>query len=106
MLNERAVNPQNVRQEIGAMANACKSRALTRPEFLRLPKSGNLCPYSGLSRSGMNALILPTPGNNYRPPVRSVSLRARGQLRAVRLVVYDSLMAYLHSLADKQYPTP
>ncbi len=70
----------------------------TRPEFVRLPKPGTLCPWTGLSRSKLNELILPSPLNGHRPPVRSVSLRNRGQIRAVRLICFDSLMAYLRSL--------
>lgn len=69
-----------------------------RPEFVRLPKPGTLCPWTGLSRSKLNELILPSPLNGYRPPVRSLSLRNRGQIRAVRLICFDSLMAYLRSL--------
>ena len=72
--------------------------ANARPEFMRLPKSGSLCPWSGLSRSKLNELILPSPLNGHRPPVRSISLRNRGQIRAVRLISFDSLMAYLRSL--------
>lgn len=69
-----------------------------RPEFIRLPKPRTLCPWTGLSRSKLNELILPSPLNGFRPPVRSVSLRNRGQIRAVRLVDFDSLMAYLRNL--------
>jgi len=68
-----------------------------KPEFIRLPKAGTLCPHSGLSRSKMNELVLPSPVNNFKPPVKSISLRNRGQVKAVRLVVFDSLMAYLRS---------
>jgi hypothetical protein len=68
------------------------------PEFIRLPKPRTLCAWTGLSRSELNELILPSPLNGFRPPVRSVSLRNRGQIRAVRLVDFDSLMAYLRSL--------
>jgi hypothetical protein len=65
------------------------------PEFIRLPKPRQLCPWTGLSRSKMNELILPCPANGGRPPVKSVSLRKRGSLRGTRLVVYDSLISYL-----------
>jgi hypothetical protein len=68
-----------------------------KPEFLRLPKSGTLCPHSGLSRSKLNELVLPCAANGFKPPVASISLRNRGQVKAVRLVVYDSLMTYLRS---------
>lgn len=68
-----------------------------RPEFLRLPRTGKRCPVTGLSRSMMNALILPTDENNHRPPVRSVVLRRPGNIRGVRLVDASSLLAYLRS---------
>ena len=73
------------------------------PEFIRLPKAGSLCPRTGLSRSKLNELILPSPLNRFHPPVRSVSLRNRGQVKAVRLVVFDSLMAYLRQLEAEQF---
>ena len=74
---------------------------ITIPEFIRLPKPCARCPYTGLSRSGMNNLVLPTKANNFRPPVRSVSLRKRGQLKAVRLIVYESLLGYARSLEQQ-----
>jgi hypothetical protein len=70
-----------------------------RPEWLRLPKKGR-CPYSGLSRSALNELILGSEQNGGRPAVKSVSLRKRGQLRGTRLINYDSLMDYIASQAD------
>ena len=79
-------------------ARASEQPQALRPEFIRLPKPGTLCPWTGLSRSKLNELILPSPLNGHRPPVRSVSLRNRGQIRAVRLINFDSLMAYLRSL--------
>ena len=75
---------------------------LHKPEFIRLPKSPALCPHSGLSRSKLNELVLPCIANDFRPPVRSISLRKRGQTKAVRLVVYDSLMVYLRSFLQDQ----
>ena len=65
-----------------------------RPEFIRLPKLG-LCPFSGLSRSKIYTLILPHEDNDFRPPVRSLSLRKPGQIKGTRLVVLESLLAYL-----------
>lgn len=76
--------------------------AAFQPEFIRLPKAGSLCPFTGLSRSKLNELILPSPLNRYRPPVRSISLRNRGQMKAVRLIVFDSLKAYLRQLEAEQ----
>jgi hypothetical protein len=65
------------------------------PEFIRLPKPGQLCPWTGLSRSKMNELILPCAANDWKPPVKSVSLRKKGSLRGTRLIVYESLVSYL-----------
>jgi hypothetical protein len=45
----------------------------------------------------MNELVLPSLLNNFKPPVKSISLRNRGQVKAVRLVVYDSLLGYIRS---------
>jgi hypothetical protein len=72
------------------------------PEFIRLPKPGTLCRWTGLSRSKLNELILPSPLNSFKPPVRSLSLRNRGQIKAVRLIVLDSLLGYLRSLLEQQ----
>jgi hypothetical protein len=73
----------------------------TKPEFIRLPKSGTQCFHTGLTRSKMNQLVLPCAANGFKPPVKSISLRCRGQIKAVRLVVYDSLMAYLRSFLEE-----
>ena len=70
----------------------------TRPEWTRLPKEG-LCPWSSLSRTKLNSLIL---GDN--PPVKSVSLRKRGQIKGTRLIHLPSLLEYLH--AQMEAPTP
>ena len=65
------------------------------PKYIRLPKSGTYCPWTGLSRSKLNQLILPTAENHYSPPVKSCSLRPPGSIRGTRLILYESLMAYL-----------
>lgn len=64
-----------------------------RPVYIRLPKSGTLCPYSSLSRSVLNSLIL---GPN--APVKSVSLRKRHALKGTRLIHLQSLLDYLGEL--------
>jgi hypothetical protein len=64
------------------------------PEFIRLPIKG-LCPITGLSRSKIYELILPSESNNYKPPVKSVSLRKPGQIKGTRLIVLQSLLDYL-----------
>lgn len=69
--------------------------AAIQPEFLRLPKPGRLCPLTGLARSAINELILPTSRNGFKPPVRSFSLRKPGARFGIRLVDYASLRAYI-----------
>lgn len=66
------------------------------PEFIRLPKTGTLDPLTGLTRSKLNELVLPCPANDHKPPVKSVCLRQRGAVKGVRLIVFKSLMDYLH----------
>jgi len=66
-----------------------------RPEFIRLPLHG-LCPWTGLSRSKLNELILPNPANGFRPPVKSVSLAPLGKTKGVRLIYLESLLDCLH----------
>jgi hypothetical protein len=61
----------------------------TRPEWLR-PK--DIPKFFGIGRSKAYELI--SDGK-----VKSVSLRKRGQKHGTRLVSYDSLAAYLESLA-------
>jgi hypothetical protein len=65
------------------------------PEFLRLPPPGRLCPHTGLSRSYLNSIILPTEANGHKPPVRSFCIRQRGAKTGVRLVSYESLRNYI-----------
>ena len=71
-----------------------------KPEFIRLPKGGTRCPYTGLSRSKMNQLVLPCKENDFKPAVESKVLRKRGTIRGTRLIVFDSLMGYLNGLDD------
>jgi len=71
-------------------------RQVERPEFIRLPKGGPEH-YTGLTRSKLNALVLPCPENNGKPPVRSVCLRQPGRQKGVRLIHLKSLLDYLNS---------
>ena len=65
------------------------------PLFVRLPKAGEHCPISGLTRGVLNTLILPMRVNNFAPPVKSISLKKPGAKRACRLISYESLRSYL-----------
>ncbi len=65
-------------------------KSAPRPEWLR-PK--DIPKYFGIGRSKTYELI--ADGK-----VKSVSLRQRGQKHGTRLISYDSLAAYLESLAS------
>jgi hypothetical protein len=71
------------------------------PETIRLPKPGELDPYFGMGRSALNELILPTPRNKFKPPVRSFVLRQRGAKTGIRLIDFASLRTYIRNHEDK-----
>lgn len=74
------------------------------PEFLRLPHPGQKCQVCGLSRSTLNELVLATPENGFKPPVRSFVLRKRGAKTGIRLIDYESLREFIrrHPADDSQ----
>src|SRR5437879_4361768 len=78
-------------------------KQIVRPEFIRLPKPRESDPYTGLSRSSLNALVWPCRENDFRPPVRSCTLRRRGTTKGVRLIDFQSLMDYLNSKVEPAY---
>jgi hypothetical protein len=67
-----------------------------RPFFIRLPPTGKAkrCVWTGLSRSAMADLCVKSERNPH-PPVESFLIKKPGAKHAVRLVVFESLMAYL-----------
>ena len=65
------------------------------PVYIRLPKAGKRCPRTGLTRSALNNLILPTKQNRYNPPVASKSIRQKGKVRGIRMILWESLKTYL-----------
>jgi hypothetical protein len=69
-------------------------------EFLRLPPVGQRCPVTGMSRSALNNLILPTPANGNKPPVKSFCLRQRGARTGIRLIDYQSLRNFILAHAE------
>ena len=76
------------------------SEGACAPSYVRVPQNGKRCPVTGLCRTHINGLVLPTPGNNYTPAVRSVVLKTRGKVRGVRLVDVSSLIGFIESQAD------
>ena len=70
------------------------------PETIRLPKGGEHDPHFGLTRSFINALVLPTEENNFKPKVRSFVMRHKGARKGVRLVDFQSLKNYIMAHAE------
>jgi hypothetical protein len=71
--------------------------ASTEPFSIPLPKPGHRCPRTGMTRSRLNELILPTERNNYQPPVESINLCPRDGGKGTRLIIWQSLKASLRS---------
>ena len=65
------------------------------PQYIRLPRNRELCPHSGMTRSYMNSLILPTKANNFAPPVASKVIKKQYASRGIRLVELASLMEFI-----------
>lgn len=74
------------------------------PEFIPLPPPGGVEPYSGLKRGKLNQLILPSAANNWKPPVKSISLRPPGCIKGKRLVHLKSLLDYLRKQMSAPEP--
>ena len=74
----------------------------TPPTYVRLPRSGTACPYSGLSRSALDLLTRPQEHNGFKPPVASKIFKQVGQKKGIRLISYRSLMDWLKKLPATQ----
>ncbi len=66
-----------------------------KAEYIRLPGPRERDPIFGLSRTFLNSLVLPTPLNDFQPPVRSFVLRRPGARTGVRLILVSSLRDYI-----------
>ncbi len=76
---------------------------VTAPEkiYIRLPAPGKRCPHTGLSRTTLNNLVLPSPANGFKPPVSSKVIKAyKFAQRGIRLISYQSLISYIDGLPD------
>lgn len=69
------------------------------PVFIRMPRSGDAEPYTGLSRAALDILCRPQPLNKFKPPVKSHILRQTSTVRGVRLIDFESLQHYLRQQA-------
>ena len=74
---------------------AADSSSVAMPAYIRLPRAGTRCPVTGLTRTALNELVLPTAANDYRPAVRSFSLRRPGQIRGMRLISLPDLVRHI-----------
>lgn len=70
------------------------------PVYVRLPRSGHRCQLTGLSRSSLDLLVLPCPANGYRARVKSIVVKQPETVRGPRLILVESLLAHLASLAS------
>lgn len=68
--------------------------AAARPEWIRLPKPGTLCPWTGLSRSKLWEVL-------QTGKVRNICLRKEGAARGARLISLAALIGYLDSLTNE-----
>jgi len=67
--------------------------AAHRVEFFRLPPPGKRDPHFGLSRGWYYKAAA-------QGEIKMVSVRQRGALRGVRLVVFESVLAYVRRSAE------
>ena len=95
-----AVKLRGTTAELNPPGGARKSQAI-RPIYIRLPAAGSRCPWTGYSRSALADISVPSKTNNFRPPVKSFRVRRKGDKRAIRLVVFDSLLSYLRKFEEE-----
>lgn len=67
------------------------------PIWLRLPKKGSRCKITGLSRTTLTELCVPSRVNQFKPPVRSVVVKQPHAQRGIRLIFAASLLAHLEN---------
>src|SRR5881227_1316144 len=72
-----------------------------RPIYIRLPAPGARCPWTGYSRSALADLCVPSKANDFRPPSKSFRVRRKGDKRAIRLIVFESLLSYLRKFEEE-----
>lgn len=92
---------ENPRRAVPAADLRANARPVL-PEWGPVPREGELCPYSGLSRTCILELIHARKSNKFTPPVKSVMVRITGNIRGRRLVSIPSLLSFLEREATKQ----
>ena len=87
----------DARRTIAPVAAPASAPQPTKPEFIRLPRPGTLCPWTGLSRSKMWEVL-------QTGKVKTVCLRKPGAAKGARLIHLAGLLDYLYSLAEVLTP--
>jgi hypothetical protein len=74
-----------------------------QPIFIRLPAPKSRCPYTGLSRSALADLCVPSKANQFKPPVKSIAPKKHKHAkRAARLIDFESLVTWLKAQEYEQ----
>lgn len=68
------------------------------PPFIRLPKPGERCPFTSLSRGAFYELVAPSERNRFRPAVRATYRKAR-RLARRGIWIVPSANLFRHLLA-------
>ena len=84
------------------MSKKTETEKQEHPFQIRLPKPGGVDPWWSYNRSGWNTLILPTAGNDFKPPVKSIVQRQSGRKRGVRFIIFESAKAHFDKLVKEQ----
>lgn len=66
--------------------------------WIRLPHPGATCPFSGLKRTTLAELCVPSRKNDFEPPVHSKLLKKKYAQRGIRLIHLGSLMEFINGL--------
>ena len=69
------------------------------PEFIRMPRQGSVCPWTGLSKAHLYNLAK-------EGKIRTFAVRARNATRGVRLVRLDSVLTFLAKCESEQEAHP
>lgn len=80
--------------KVGPVTYATVQPVLARPEYVRLPRTGEKETFTGLGRSKLWEIL-------QSGRVKSICLRKPGALRGARLIQLDSLLAYLASMESE-----
>lgn len=92
-LPQRALQMMSDKFPDGVTVLVCPPEQL-QPEFIRLPKAGEICPVTGLPRTTLIELL--QEAGSKKIPVRY--LRKPGATTGIALIPRDKLVAYINTL--------